>query len=469
MPDSQFLNLEPRTLNPARPGRPRFLDEIKRSQLIAIVANGCGLTAAANYIGCHPRTIRRECCGDPQFREQLKRAELDGQLEPINNLRAASKKHWRAAAWLLERSRPYAFCPTKSDVFSRDDLHELIDGINSVITKNHPDAQAAAQLIEHIEDYLTKKSEKLLTEDPKEKRRRAAGRHTPPPTTSPEFEADSWLEDEAGDEAIDDDVSEDAEQDADEVRRTSEETAPTSRQPAAHSFPLLDLQSSRSTVTVHPIYPTPEVTQLTKLREFCHHTATQTLTISRCAPQTTKTKCTNIASPCGTPRNPDKTDRTPTSERLPSSPPSAQRHAHHPNQPYSPVTSPHAPIPSPSQTQIVPPRPKVRRVTKRRFVGRLNELEMQVHRVNIAVARVAAMLEHLAAPDQPARPIGFCPCPPTPQHRPPSTDLWLPPTASGLLQCNGGKAALARCSKVCDSRRAARGPIATTAGRIILT
>src|SRR5262245_30991967 len=117
MSDSQFLNPDPRhsspqslkpeaghplgRLNPAKPGRPRFLDDTKRSQLIAIVANGCGITAAARYLGCHPRTIRRECSSDPSFRQELKRAEFQGQLEPIQNLRKAGKTHWRANAWLL--------------------------------------------------------------------------------------------------------------------------------------------------------------------------------------------------------------------------------------------------------------------------------------------------------------------------------------------------------------------------------
>src|SRR6476620_1138690 len=135
------LNPEPRTLNPnaSRPGRPRFLDDTKRGQLIAIVANGCGVTAAARYLGCHPRTVRRECCSDPGFREQLKRAEFKGQLEPIQNLRKAGKTHWRAAAWMLERSRPYAFTPTKADLFNNDDVNDLIDGINDAVLKALPD------------------------------------------------------------------------------------------------------------------------------------------------------------------------------------------------------------------------------------------------------------------------------------------------------------------------------------------
>jgi len=112
--------------------------------------------------------------------------------------------------------------------------------------------------------------------------------------------------------------------------------------------------------------------------------------------------------------------------------------------------------------------------------------------MNMAVAQVAAMLDRLAAPDQPARLIGFCPpsCPPSLDHRP-ATEHGCPngsraqggsqetrptayhplPTAyrEQLATMHGGKAARAKCSKACDCRRAAGGPIATTAGRIILT
>src|SRR5262245_16144579 len=155
-----------------RPGRPRLLNDFKRGQLIGLITNGCSLTAAARYLGCSPRTVRRECASDPAFRHQLKCAEIDGQLEPIKNLRAAAKKHWRAAAWLLERSKPFAFIPTRHRYFSQDDLHDMADGINQAIQKALPDPALADQVMHHIEDCFSGKADELLHEGPKQKRRR---------------------------------------------------------------------------------------------------------------------------------------------------------------------------------------------------------------------------------------------------------------------------------------------------------
>lgn len=42
---------------------------------------------------------------------------------------------------------------------------------------------------------------------------------------------------------------------------------------------------------------------------------------------------------------------------------------------------------------------------------------MQVYQTNMAIMHVAAVLERFAAPDPPARPIGFCPTPPLEESR----------------------------------------------------
>jgi hypothetical protein len=464
------MNHEPPLSSPAprpsspdsRPGRPRFLDDTKRGQLIAIVANGCGVTAAARYLGCHPRTVRRECASDPSFRQQLKRAEFQGQLEPIQNLRKAAKTHWRAAAWMLERSRPYAFTPTKADLFNNDDVNDLIDGINDAIIKALPDRQLADQVIDSIENYVAKKTDDLLHEDPKEKRRRAASRHVkesiarrrrhtnPEPTAAAPEELSDILdgfpleteEQDTSQYTSEEEIAADAHQLDPTIDGPSQDPQES---PLTHPSRAIDdspfgVPPSGSTVTIHPLpavsspttcslpptaYCLPHTTNGTKLTKptlFCHQHPTKNPTISRCAPRTTEAKSTNFASPS---KKHDITDQTQEYTRLPAAFPSraAHPHTHHPNQPYSPLNIP-SPLQSPSQIQIVPPRPRVRRFTKRALARRLNELEMQVHKTNMAVAQVAAMLEQLAAPDQPARTIGFCPSGNTP-----------PPTASSCGAC----------------------------------
>jgi IS30 family transposase len=85
------------------------LDEVKRHEICALVSVGCGVEAAARYVGCSPTTIRREALRNSDFRERLRQSELNSQLSPLQAMRRAAATHWRAAAWLLERTHPQRF------------------------------------------------------------------------------------------------------------------------------------------------------------------------------------------------------------------------------------------------------------------------------------------------------------------------------------------------------------------------
>jgi hypothetical protein len=411
---------------------------------------------------------------------------------------------------MLERSRPYAFTPTRADLFNNEDVNDLIDGINDAIIKALPDRQLADQVIDSIENYVAKKTDDLLHEDPKEKRRRATSRHVkesiarkrrdPDPEPLPDILDGFPLDEEDVDQytseeeiAADAHELEQAPADLAQPEAAEPPSAPHSPFPTPNSPFGIGAPPSGSTVTIHPLHPIPAspsqpptacgqqpaatqhfafsslnpapctprppeppshgsgltpqaspVTQRTKPNQFCHSAnrprssqPLDTSTLRHCDPSAARTILTNFASPCGTPEDNDNSDRTTRYTWLPAASPGPRRHSPfptphspllhrsafslhrsvphssaHPNQPYSPLTPPNSPIHSPSQIQIAPPRPRVRRFTKRALARRLNELEMHVHQMNMAVAQVAAMLERLAAPDQPARPIGFCPQPP---------------------------------------------------------
>src|SRR5690606_4290254 len=46
---------------------------------------------------------------NPEFRTAALQAEADSNLEPLNHLRQATRTHWRAAAWYVERTMPERF------------------------------------------------------------------------------------------------------------------------------------------------------------------------------------------------------------------------------------------------------------------------------------------------------------------------------------------------------------------------
>ena len=70
--------------SPLPPGRPRALDETKLREICALVANGCRLSEAAQYVGCDVSTVRREVRRNSEFAEKIRRAQRDAELAPLN-------------------------------------------------------------------------------------------------------------------------------------------------------------------------------------------------------------------------------------------------------------------------------------------------------------------------------------------------------------------------------------------------
>src|SRR5262245_55919389 len=158
------------------PGRPFALDDAKRKELLRLLAAGCNIPGAARILNCSPRTIRRAAGQDPEFREALKRAQLRSQIAPVRALRKAAKTHWRAAAWLLERASSGSFVPQKPGLFLPEDVQDIFSGFIQSIGRLITDPQLAQRVTQALEDYLTKKTEQLQSEDFEVRRRRAAQR-----------------------------------------------------------------------------------------------------------------------------------------------------------------------------------------------------------------------------------------------------------------------------------------------------
>ncbi|WP_425395251.1 hypothetical protein [Aeoliella sp.] len=83
--------------------RPRVLDDVKKGEIAALISTGMSMSNAARYVGCDRKTIRREREIDEAFDERIRRAQMGAELKPLQAIREAASKHWRAAAWLIER------------------------------------------------------------------------------------------------------------------------------------------------------------------------------------------------------------------------------------------------------------------------------------------------------------------------------------------------------------------------------
>ena len=148
------------------PGRPRVLDDVKRGQVAALVAAGCSVASIARFVGCSINTVRREIARDPAFQDQIRRAEIHAQLDPLQAMRRASATHWRAAAWLLERTQPEQFGRKPPGFIGPDELRRVVDEIIQTATDDIEDDGLRRQIVESLQNAAAAASPLLRDEAP---------------------------------------------------------------------------------------------------------------------------------------------------------------------------------------------------------------------------------------------------------------------------------------------------------------
>lgn len=174
-------------------GRNRVLDEVKRGEICALVTAGCSLRSVANYVGCDRGTIRREEVRNPEFAEQLRRSELEAELHPLRTMQQAAATHWRAAAWILERTRPEQYARSASNLVKMETVHDLMARCLEVIAEelsgSPADEAACRRLTKAIENTCGELTvAAMASRDPKRLRKVIAGM-----SIRPEPEADAGL------------------------------------------------------------------------------------------------------------------------------------------------------------------------------------------------------------------------------------------------------------------------------------
>jgi|YNPBryunderm2012_1023409.scaffolds.fasta_scaffold00174_17 hypothetical protein len=124
----------------AQRGRPVCLDATKKAQILAIVSLGGTRAMAARFVGCTRRTIRNEARRDPEFAAALAKARDATELSYLQSLRKAAQesRHWRAAAWVLERTRPQRYGPRRPDTISFPQMRQFISELVDIITEEVP-------------------------------------------------------------------------------------------------------------------------------------------------------------------------------------------------------------------------------------------------------------------------------------------------------------------------------------------
>jgi hypothetical protein len=169
-PSQNFLNPEPRTLNPAKRGPPLLFDDEKRRFYCTLLRQGVPRAKAAHLLGIAPRTVQKTIKNDPELALRIRQARLDCHSRAAAQVVRAGDCSWRAAAWVLEQEkrrrgpgRPRAALARLTDPSIRDELKKFVRGVllevmpelRQEITARRPAASPlAAAASEAVQSYL---------------------------------------------------------------------------------------------------------------------------------------------------------------------------------------------------------------------------------------------------------------------------------------------------------------------------
>jgi hypothetical protein len=131
-------------------GRPPSLDDAKLREIRALVSAGLTLAEAARYVGCSVRTIQRREKHDAQFRRDVSQARLSARLDPEKLMRQAASTHWRAAAWLLERTKPDRYARRSQAACTPEDLDHACRRLIEVALSEIDNPEARRRAFERL-------------------------------------------------------------------------------------------------------------------------------------------------------------------------------------------------------------------------------------------------------------------------------------------------------------------------------
>lgn len=134
--------------------RPPILDDVKRAEICALLAAGCSQQVAARYVGVTPAAIRNAATRNRAFHQQMLKAMQTSELDALQTIRAAAPKSWRAAAWLLERTKPQQYGYRNAKQLTNDYWARFFEELVGLLEHLLPDPKLRYEFCHRMERLL---------------------------------------------------------------------------------------------------------------------------------------------------------------------------------------------------------------------------------------------------------------------------------------------------------------------------
>lgn len=130
-------------------GSSRIMTPERRIKLCELLAESHTLEEASEAVGVSIRTVQRERKRDEDFDHEVLLA-IQKTPDPLQLMEQAARKHWRAAAWLLERQNPEEYARKPVNTTSAKKVATALRFVQETALEAVP-AEFRAALYQHVQ------------------------------------------------------------------------------------------------------------------------------------------------------------------------------------------------------------------------------------------------------------------------------------------------------------------------------
>jgi hypothetical protein len=129
--------------------RTRVFTEEMKVKFCQLVRESYSLAESAGAVGVTLRTVQRYRREEEDFDQEVRMAKL-AKPDPLKLMESAARTHWRAAAWLLERTKPETYARKRGDLASGLKVAKALRLMMETALANTP-AEARTELFKHLD------------------------------------------------------------------------------------------------------------------------------------------------------------------------------------------------------------------------------------------------------------------------------------------------------------------------------
>jgi hypothetical protein len=130
------------------------VDQKARDVICGLVSIGFSKYQAARHAGIARRTMYRTLKEDQEFARLVQNAEMHQQLSPLQYIKQHMAKDWRAASWMMERTRPQEWARRPPNTVTLGDMHGIFGAIIKALLEGLPGVEDRNRMLQRFDEFF---------------------------------------------------------------------------------------------------------------------------------------------------------------------------------------------------------------------------------------------------------------------------------------------------------------------------